>query len=170
MIALQIVLRLIHILGGVFWVGSMIFNAVFLFPAIRDAGPDGGKVASGIMKRGFPVITPIVAVFVMLSGLWLYSRASAGFDKVYMGSPVGMAFGTGGAFAILAFIVGLVVTRPAMMNAMALRQSAAQAEPAEREAKLAAAQVQQGRAASSGNVVAVLLACAAAAMAVARYV
>ncbi len=168
--ALQITLRLVHILGGIFWVGSMVFNAVFLFPAIRDAGPDGGKVAAGVMKRGFPVITPIVAILVMLSGLWMYSRASMGFDKVYMSSPVGMAFGTGAVFAILAFLVGMIVTRPAMMNAMALRQAAAQAAPAERDAKMAEAQAQQVRATGSGNVVAILLVCAAAAMAVARYV
>lgn len=167
---LQIILRLIHVLGGAFWFGAMVFNAAFLFPAIRDAGPDGGKVVAGVMQRKFAVITPIVAILVILSGLWLLSRASGGFDTLYMKSGAGMAYSIGMAAAIGALIVGLAVTRKAMMRAMALRQSAAQAAPAERDAQLAAAQVSQARAGASGNVVAVLLAISAATMAVARYV
>jgi len=167
---LQIVLRLIHILGGVFWVGAMIFNAAFLFPAIRDAGPDGGKVAAGIMKRGFPVITPIIALTTILSGLWLLSRASMGFSSVYMKSGPGMAYSIGAAGALVALLIGLTVTRPAMMRSMAQQQAAATATGAERDAALASAQAGRARAGSSGNVVAVLLVIAAAAMAVGRYV
>ena len=167
---LQIILRLVHILGGVFWVGSMVFNAAFLFPAIRDAGPDGGKVATGIMQRGFPVITPIIALTTILSGLWLLSRASLGFNSVFMKSGPGMAYSAGAAGAILALGIGLTVTRPAIMRAMAQQQVAATASGAEREAALASAQAGRVRAGASGNLVAILLVITAAAMAVGRYV
>ena len=37
--ALQLVLRLVHIVFGVFWVGAAFFLAMFLEPSIRAAGP-----------------------------------------------------------------------------------------------------------------------------------
>jgi hypothetical protein len=39
-----IVLRLIHIVVGAFWVGSLVFIAAFLIPAVRATGPAGGPV------------------------------------------------------------------------------------------------------------------------------
>ena len=36
--------RLLHIVAGAFLVGIAIFNAFFLFPAIKAAGPAGGQV------------------------------------------------------------------------------------------------------------------------------
>jgi uncharacterized membrane protein len=168
--ALQITLRLIHVVGGIFWVGAMVFVAVFLFPAMRDAGPDGAKVAAGITKRGFPVITPIIAFTTVISGFWLLSRASTGFDGIYMKSGKGITYSIGAACAVLAIIVGLAITRPSMMRAIAQQQAAASATGAERDAALASAQAARARAGSSGNVVAILLVITAAAMAVGRYV
>src|SRR5438876_10904942 len=79
-------LRLLHILSGVFWVGTLIFNAIFLLPAIRDAGPEGAKVAAALMRRRFLVVIPAVAVSSILSGFWLYWRDSAGFQPAFMRS------------------------------------------------------------------------------------
>jgi len=42
--------RVVHIVGGVFWVGAMIFTSAFLLPAVRDAGPEGGKVVMGLAR------------------------------------------------------------------------------------------------------------------------
>jgi uncharacterized membrane protein len=166
---LQIVLRLIHVVGGVFWVGAMLFNAAFLFPAMRDAGPDGARVAAGIMRRRFAEITPVIALATMISGLWLYSRASVGFRAAYMRSPTGIIYAVGGLAAISAFLFGVIVVRPAMVRASALSTRIPQMEPAERDAALAQAQMLRKRAGGGGNVVAVLLFIAAAAMAVGRY-
>ena len=46
-----IVLRLIHIIVGVFWVGSLIFVAAFLLPAVRASGPAGGAVMGQLMQN-----------------------------------------------------------------------------------------------------------------------
>lgn len=167
---LLLVMRLLHILLGVFWVGTMLFTTVFLFPAVRDAGPDGAKVAAGLARRGFLAIMPIVAGLNILSGLWLFWRVSGGFQPSFMHSATGMTFGLGGAAAIAAFVIGVSVVRPAMQRAGVLAESAARAPAAERDAQLAAAQGLRLRAASAGQVVAVLLVLAVAAMALARYV
>jgi hypothetical protein len=50
---LVITLRLLHIVLGAFWVGTLIFFALFLIPSVRDAGPDGAKVMAALQRRRF---------------------------------------------------------------------------------------------------------------------
>ena len=162
--------RLLHVALGVFWAGSVFFTAFFLAPALRDAGPDGAKVAAGLMRRRLFDVLPIVASLTILSGLWLYWKASLGFRPEYMGSSVGITYGIGAVAAILALALGLIFVRPAMLNAARLTQSAASAAPAERELQLAAAQRARERAASVTQLVTVLVLIAVIAMAIGRYV
>lgn len=165
-----IIARVVHVLSGVFWAGTMVFVAAFLFPAVRDAGPEGGKVIAGLAKHHFLTVMPIIAILSMLSGFWLYWRVSLGFGPAFMRSGPGMAYGIGGAAAVLAFIIGVTMVRPGMKKALELSQSAANAGASEREAMLAKAQALRVRGGKLGNWVAMLLGIAALAMAVGRYV
>lgn len=165
-----VVMRLIHVGLGVFWAGTMVFNAAFLGPSVRDAGPDGAKVMGGLMRRRFMDVMPAVAILNILSGLWLYWKMSGGFQPAYMRSATGMTFGTGGVLAIVAFTIGMVVVRPSMLKAMALGSAIAQAQPAERDELMARAQAFRGKAMGAGKLVAVLLGLAVGAMAIARYI
>jgi uncharacterized membrane protein len=162
--------RIIHVLGGILWVGAMVLLAVFLGPAVTDVGPDGGKVMGALMRRKLMVYIPVVAILTVLSGVYLYWRVSSGFDSAYMGSGPGMTYGIGAAAAILAFIVGVSVSRPAMTKVMQLSQRMPTADPSERAAMTESIQKLSARGASAGRVVVVLLLIAAAAMAVGRYV
>ena len=166
---LLIILRLVHIVLGAFWVGTMIFNAFFLMPSMLEAGPDGMKVAAGLAKRRFLDVLPPVAGLTILSGLWLYWKASLGFQPAYMGSAVGMTYGLGAVAALIAFGLGIAIMRPSMLNAAALSQAAASAAPDDRAAKLAEASALRLRGAQTAKVVAVVLIIAVAAMAVGRY-
>ena len=166
----MITARLIHIIGGAFWVGAMIFLTFFLAPAIREAGPDGAKVMGGIARRKYMMIMPIVAVLTLLSGIYLYWRVSGGFNYEYLRSGPGHAYAMGGILAILAFIIGLAVVRPAMMKAMALMQSAAAAPASERESMMAQAQALRARSTTAGLVVAWMLILTVVGMAIGRYV
>jgi hypothetical protein len=168
--ATLIAFRLVHVLSGVFWVGAMVFLAAFLVPSVNDVGPDGGKVIAALSKRRFMNIMPVIAGLTILSGLWLYWRASTGFSTDYMKSGPGHAYALGALCAITAFIIGMTVTRPAMLKALQLGQAAATAEPGEREKILATAKAIRERGAKAGNIIALLLLIAAAAMAVGRYV
>src|SRR5687767_13848661 len=140
-----VVARLIHILGGIIWVGAMVFVAAFLTPAIQETGPDGGKVMAAIGRRRFMVVMPVLAIATILSGIYLYWRVSAGFEMGYMKSGPGHAYAIGGLLAILAFVVGITVTRPAMMKSMALVQSASSASEAERPSIMAQAAALRNR-------------------------
>ena len=162
--------RLLHIGLGAFWAGTLIFNAVFLLPALADVGPDAAKVAAALQRRRFMTVMPIVALLTILSGFWLYWRVSGGFGSAFMGSPQGQALGAGAVASLVAYVIGLAVVRPGMARAGALGQRAAQAAAGEREALIAQATVARQRSAAGGRWVAVLLGLALALMAVARYV
>jgi len=80
-----------------------------------------------------------------------------------------MAFGSGGAAALVAFLLGIVVLRPAMMRSIALAASLASAAPDDRAKRSAEIQRLRARGAMTGWVVMILLLYALGAMAVARY-
>jgi uncharacterized membrane protein len=166
---LQIILRLVHIGGGIFWVGATLFNALFLLPAFRDAGPSGQKVAEGIAKRRFMDIMPVVALLTLASGTWLYARASGNFSAGYMRAGPGLWFGIGGVIAVVAFAYGFIVVRPAMTRATTLSRIPADATPEARDRAMGEAQMLRARAATGGNVVSLLLVASAVTMAIARY-
>lgn len=165
-----LIARVIHVIAGVLWVGTMFFLTVFLGPALGDVGPDGGKVMGALMRRKWMVFTPLVATFSVLSGLYLYWRVSTGFNPAYMSSGPGMTYGVGATAAILSYIVGVSVTRPSMTKAMELSARMAEADSAERQSLASEVERHRSRGAAGGRLVVVLLLIAATAMAIGRYV
>lgn len=150
-----IVLRVLHIVLGSFWVGTIFFTALFLMPAMAAAGPDAAKVGQALQQRRFMTIVPIMAVLTMLTGVDLLRRASTNFQSAWFGSGPGMGYSTGMLAAVAAFIVGFFIMRPLMLKAMTLPP----AEGAPLRAK----------AMRMNQIVAVLLLVAVSAMAAARY-
>lgn len=166
-----ITLRLVHIVSGVLWVGMMAFTAFFLTPAIREAGPMGGKVMAGLQRRGMMMIMPLVALATIFSGALLMWRLSGGSLLGLLQTPVGLTFAAGGAAALVAFGVGMAILRPTNSRVGALMTSASTATN-EEERMVRGAEIQRLRARAEfvTRVVALLLIVAAGAMAVARYV
>ena len=163
-----IVLRVIHVLGGIVWVGVGIFMMFFLGPAMQSMGPAAGQVMGALQKRKFMVILPIIAILTMLSGLRLMMIASGNFGAGYFQTPMGRTFAGAGLAAILAFVIGLVVNRPAMMKMGTLQQSMT-SDPASKERIQAEIKKLQQRMAVVGFIVTALLLIAAIGMAIARY-
>jgi uncharacterized membrane protein len=165
-----LVLRLVHILGGIFWVGSLFFMTYFLTPAVVAAGAAGGKVMAGMQERRLMTIVPWVAAFTLLSGLRLMWLTSGGLAPGYFASSVGATYTLGGAAAIVAFSIGMSVARPTMMRTGALAAELAETTDPDRQASLQA-QLQRLRRKGSWStrLVTWLLVAAAASMAVARY-
>jgi len=159
---LMIVLRLVHVVGGVIWVGALVFIATFLGPSVRDAGPDGGKVMAQLQRRHILEVIPAVAVLTVLSGFWLYWRFTSGFDPAVSRSHAAMAYGAGGVLAVIGLGMGLGILRPTMRRAGMMAQQANPQQAAELQGL-------QRRGAKTGQIIAVLLVLAAACMAVARY-
>ena len=168
---LQVLLRVFHIVPGIFWGGAMVFAAHFLAPAIAEAGPAGGQVMQGLMKRNMLVVMPVTALVTILSGIGLMWRASEGFTNQFMGSPMGITLSIGGTIAVVAFLIGMFVARPNQMKAMAIgAQLATMPDGPEKQALAARAQAHRAKAFTTQKAVAGLLGLVFIAMAVARYV
>lgn len=141
-----LLLRVLHITFGVFWAGSMWFATAYLQPAVAEAGEAGGRVMQGIQQRGMMKVMPVAALLTIISGIELLRRVSAGFNSAWFGSGTGMTYSTGMLAAIIAFGIGVTVTRPAMLAG------------------------RRERALASSRIVAALLLVAVLTMAVGRYV
>jgi uncharacterized membrane protein len=164
-----ILLRIVHVVGGVFWAGAILFVVHFLEPAVRDAGPDGAKVMQGLRKRRYLEVIPVVAALTLLSGYVLYWRT---FDRIHPGpgaSAVELALGLGGLASLVAFVIGVTLLRPSALRIGTLGAELARASD-EGKAEL---QEEMGRLRlrmrGSGRVVAALLGIAILTMAVGRY-
>jgi len=163
------VLRLLHILSGLFWVGAVLFNSLILLPSIRAAGPAGGAVMAQLGRRRMPVIMMANAVVTVISGIWLMTIVSAGDLGAWMRSGPGRTFALGGAIAILTLVGGMIVNLPTASRMGAINQAVLQRGGAPTPDEAAALARLQARLAVATQVVAVLLVLATAAMAVARY-
>ncbi|HEV2672430.1 MAG TPA: hypothetical protein VGU74_15155 [Gemmatimonadales bacterium] len=166
---LTIVLRFAHVVFGALWVGMMGFQVFFLMPALSDIGPDAGKVMGALVKRKIPIFMPLFALIALVSGMWLFQRMSGGNMGALMQTTMGKAFGFGGLVALLAFLAGILVMRPAMLRSAKLMESLPATPPAERAAVQAELQKLRERGTLLGKVVMWMLLFTLAAMAVARY-
>lgn len=166
---LLITLRLVHVGLGAFWVGAMLLNVIFLMPAIRDAGPAGGAVMAGLQRRRMMVWLPIIALLTILSGYGLIESVWGGPAYMFT-TPSHVTFTMGAVAAIIAFLLGIGVLRPAMMRSMRLMGEMEGVPEAERAARMAEVTKLRARGTVAANGIAVLLVIALGAMAIGRYV
>ena len=137
---MMILLRFTHVFFGALWVGMMAFQVFFLMPALSEVGPDAGKLMAAMARRRIPLIVPIIALLALVSGMWLFMRLIGADAATMMRTPMGKAYGWGGTAAIVAFLLGIIVMRPAMMKSMRLAESLPTASPDERAARQAEVQ------------------------------
>jgi len=167
---LLVALRLLHIVFGVFWAGALFLWVTFVAPSIRDAGPDGMKVAQQIIRRGYLNILPAIAGLTMLAGATLYWLDARALRGVWLASGMGRTLTAGAAAALIAFAIGMQVVRRSMVRIVALGQGLPKlSEGPERQARMAEIEKLRARATIGGQWVAGLLLIAVAAMATARY-
>lgn len=165
-----IVLRIIHILGGVFWAGGAFALIGFVSPAAAQAGPAGAKFMQRLnMGTRWNMGISAAAGLAILSGLLLYWRASGGLRPEWLSTGTGITFTIGGLSAVIAMGVGIQVGGVSRRMAELGQQIEAAGGPPspENAAKLAAF---QARLQSLGTLTAVLLVITVLAMAGARYV
>lgn len=166
----MVVLRIVHILAGAFWVGAAVVVFAFLQPAAREVGPAAGPLMMHLaQKKRLPDIVLGAAGITILAGLLMYWRVSGGFDPDWIESAYGIAITVGALSAIAAVALGGSIVRPSMLAAAAIgREVAASGGPPTPQQ---AAQIQglQDRVRTTGKVIIPLLVFATAAMASARY-
>lgn len=166
---LLILLRVVHVVGGVFWGGAILFVVHFLEPAVRDVGPDGGKVMLALQKRRYLDVVPAVALATVVSGFWLYYRLFGRFHPGPGASGAELWLGAGGIASLVAFVVGVTAMRPAAIRIGRLAAELAQAPPEKKEAIGAEVARLRGRMRTAGRIAAALVGVAILCMAVGRY-
>lgn len=165
-----IVLRLVHILGGTFWVGAMLFNGLFLFPALATVGPGAGPIMGALQQRRLMTVLPITAILTILSGGRLMWITSAGMAPGYLSSPTGRTLAIGAVAGIVAFFIGMFIGRPTAMRTGQVAALLGKAGDGPGKTALASELATlRRRGTVSSNVVMTLLVLAAGTMAVARY-
>ena len=165
------VLRVVHVLGGMFWVGSALFSMFYLFPAMGEAGAAAGPIMGSLQRRHLFVVMPAVALLTILSGVRLMWMTSGGFPAAYFATGSGATYGWSGAAALVAFMGGVFVQRPTGVLMGEIQQALAKTTDENARADLMARLERlQRRNTMVGRVLVVLLIVAAAGMAVGRYV
>jgi uncharacterized membrane protein len=163
-------LRLLHVLAGIFWMGSGLFSGLFLMPALALAGSPPGPLFAALQKKRLFAALPTAAAITVLSGLRLMWIASGGSFGAYIATPTGGTFALGGAAAVLAFAVSAVYARPSSQRAGAIGATLGTLAGDERARAMAEMARLQKRGALAGRFSLIFMLIAGASMAVARYV
>ena len=164
------ILRLLHILSGVFWVGSVLFSARFLMPSLLAAGSAAAPVMAQLGQRKIPLVMMTTAFVTIASGIWLMMLVSGGAIGLWMRSGPGRTFALGGALAIITLVLGMIINAPAAKRMAVINQGAAKRGGPPTPDEAAELERLQRRVGIGAQIVPVLLVLATAAMALARYV
>ena len=169
MIWLSLVLRVLHVVTGVFWAGTSFFVVLLLQPFAERSGMEGERFVGrlfteGNLTRAFAIAGGLTIVF----GLGLLAIVSGGFSPGWFASHFGGSITLGAIAAIAAAIVGGITGRSGQrLVAFACSIEAGGAPPSlEQRAQIDAL---RGRLKAFSRASAVLLLIAVLAMSASRY-
>ena len=115
---LMIVLRLVHVVAGVLWVGTALLNTFFLGPTVAATGEVGQKFMAHLVAqahlRARITLASYLTVFAGASLYWIDSRA---FTSAWQASGPGLGFGIGGLAGLVGFGFGQLVSKHATLLA-----------------------------------------------------
>jgi uncharacterized membrane protein len=165
MIYLIWLLRIVHIVGGVIWVGGTLTMTFFIGPTIAATAEAGQKFVEHLMNNlKFSNRMSAAAGSTVLAGIILYgldARAGAAWQR--SGFAIGLSIGAG--FAIIGFIFGILIGRTT--KAMAQLGAQFQGKPTnEQMAQMQSIRKQQS---TYSNISAIALILAVIFMASARF-
>ena len=164
------ILRLVHILFGVFWAGGNFMMAGFINPSVKASAPESGKFMQHLaQKSGYPRYAEIAGWLTILAGLGLIWIVSGGFQASWFASRRGIVLTVGGLLAIVAMIIGYALQKPAAKRLSTLGQEIQAAGGAPTPEQMAEVQAQQKKLTQGARWAAILLAIAVAGMALSRY-
>ena len=88
---LTVVLRIVHIGAGVFWMGSLFTVSNFVMPTAAAFGPEGPRFMRRLMlQQGLTRATLGSGGMTLLAGIWLMGIDSAGYQRAWFGGPMGV--------------------------------------------------------------------------------
>ncbi len=165
MIYLIWLLRIIHIVGGVFWVGGSLVMTFFVVPSIGAMGESGQKFVGYLMNNlKFSSRMAAASGLTVLAGAILFGLdARAGAAWARSSFAIGLSIGAG--FALIGFVLGILVNR----SSKAMAQLGAQFQGKPTPEQLTQMQIIQKQQATYSTLSTVALVLAVVFMAIARY-
>jgi uncharacterized membrane protein len=123
----MVILRLIHVFGGIFWVGVVWYNALFFLPRVKSFGQERGRIMQTMAAPPFPQYMTAASVSTVLSGILMYWNTSAGFSAAWILTVPGLVLTIAGLLGIVLVVEGFFVQRPAGLRMAELGRQAASA-------------------------------------------
>ena len=121
------ILRLLHIVGGLLWVGAALFMSWYVEPTAARQGAAGTHFLRAIYRdTNLPRLIPLSALITTVAGLLLYEMLSY---SDALSSPMGLVLTAGASFGLLAFLHGIfavwrrLAALPARSKALARDES-----------------------------------------------
>ncbi len=165
-----LVLRLIHIGAGAFWVGAVFTFFLFVQPAAVAIGPEATKFTYQLLHhRRLPAVILAAAVVTVLAGIWLLVITSNGLNPDLLFDESRLGYTVGGVAAILTLAIGgLYVLPRTRVVERTIGELLAEGRPPTPDEQQTLARV-GGESRRAGWLVIIGLSVAVAAMATARY-
>ena len=155
-------LRIIHIVSGVFWVGGTLMMTFFVGPTVGAIGESGQKFIGHLMNNlKFSNRMAAAAGLTILAGLILYFRGGTAF----LGTKFATGLGIGAVFALVGFVSGMMIGRT--IKAMAQLGAQMQGKPSPDQ--LSKMQALQKRQATVSMIATISVLLATVFMAISRY-
>jgi uncharacterized membrane protein len=107
--AVMIVLRFLHIVAGVLWVGSAFLFVAIIGPSAAEVGPSAGPLLSvAVHKRKVVKVIEGLGGVTVLVGWIMWIRDAKDLHGVgnWVGTPLGLGITIGAVFATVAMFVG----------------------------------------------------------------
>lgn len=169
-----LLMRVLHVVLGVFWAGAVFLSVLYLIPSMREIGPGAAGLMPALKRRGYFTVLPVAALLTLVSGFWLYLwHMNAGGPEAaaaWRASGQAKAFNVGAVASVVAFIIGMIWIQPNNVRAIKLIEQLGSL-PAGADRAAVEADLGRARARSwlAMRAAAALLFVAVVAMAVARY-
>jgi hypothetical protein len=170
--AYMLVFRILHVIGAIAWGGAIFVFVFFLQPTAKSVGPAAAPFMREMLgRRRIVDVVLWIAGTTIVAGGFLYWHDWQQFNSLgdFLGSAFGLWLTIGAVSAIVAFLIGLLATRPTLQRSLAVGAQIAAAggsAPSELATELQALQA-RGRTLALFNFT--FVAIAAFAMSTARY-
>lgn len=168
--ALMIFLRVIHILSGIFWVGTVFIITWFLLPANRTTGQAGMVMMQELMmKRKLSIYLLLAMLLTILSGLTMYGRMIMITHGEWASSMMARVLGFGALCGIVGGAIGGSISKATGLKMAAIGKAIQDSGQGPTEAQRAEIAALQDKMEKVMSFVVILLILAVGAMASARY-
>jgi len=163
-----LILRVLHIGFGAFWVGTDAFLTLLLLPRLRTLGPDVERPVMAAIMRFLPPVMMISSLVTFVSGIFLTCIMRGWNVDWVFASGWGIAISIGFVGTLLTLIVGFGLLPPLTIRSDKLERSFVGRQPTRAESEEFDKLTAQGTMLAKVN--SVLLIIVVLSMAVARFV